>query len=296
MWGDWVERTSTEATASGETDNVIVSEPFFKARVATEGDARFLYCEPSSGQWDLEGERTLAKALLDSADYFLKFGVIDIGHFSMAVPKLRKAARELGYDPDLCRVGNPVDVRMGDNGVVVVKAELFQGDSAAAEQANRLWENLTAKARYYPSIGGARLAKSCTLDKRCTITALKWTNIGLWQEPIDLAVKAVTTVPMDVFAKALIAGGGTDVATLENGAALRQQSIEGDTRFYRAAAAYLRGDACPHVTGDAPTHAVIKAHFHDCCGFDQDTAAEAADRLLWEVSAYLSESKRALAA
>lgn len=287
---------ASEAAVSDETQGVIVTEPFFKARAATEGDVRFLYCEPSSGQWDLEGERMLAKALMDSADYFLKFGVIDIGHFSMPVPKLRQAARELGYDPDLCRVGNPVDVRLGTNGAVVVKCQLFQGDTPATEQANILWSNLEAGARYYPSVGGAKLAKACTLDKRCTITAAKWTNIGLWQEPIDLAVKAVTLVPMDVFAKALVADGGSDSATLNGGAALRRQSLHGsDTAYYRGAAAFLRGDPCPHVT-DAPTHALIKAHFRECCGFDQAAAAEAADRLLWEVAAYLSESKRALAA
>ncbi|MDX2165744.1 MAG: hypothetical protein SF182_01715 [Deltaproteobacteria bacterium] len=290
-----MERTEADTTQDG-TQDVYVSEPFFKARAAAEGAERVLYCEPSSGQWDLEGERMLAKALLDSADYFLKFGVIDIGHFSMPVPVLRKRARELGYDPDLCRIGNPVDVRLGSNGAVVVKCQLFQGDTPAAEQANILWSNLEAGTRYYPSVGGAKLAKSCTLDKRCTITAAKWTNIGLWQEPVDLAVKAVTPVPIDVFAKALIADGGSDASTLDGGAALRRQSLHGDTAYYRGATAYLRGEPCPHVTGAAPTHDIIKAHFRECCGFDQDAAAAAADRLLWEVASYLSESKRALAA
>lgn len=277
---------------------VILSEPFFKARPATEGDTRFLYCEPSSGQWDSEGERMLAKALLESAPHFLKFGAIDIGHFSMPVPKLRAAARAYGYNPDLCRVGIPVDVRLGTEGTVVVKSQIFQGDSPAAEQANILWENLLTGARYYPSVGGAKLAKNCS-QQGCVITAAKWTNIGLWPEPIDLAVKAVSVTPMDVFAKALIAGTGTDVSGLEGGTALRRESIEGEAAYYRGAVAFLRGAPCPHV-GPEPTSDLIKAHFRECCGFDEAAAVAAAERLLWDITtrfgAPSSDTSRALAA
>lgn len=268
-----------------------VTAPFFKASIATEGDERFLYCEPSTEDWDLQGERMLTAALRQSVPYFRKFGVIDIGHFSM--PELRKEALRHGYsDPSLTKVGHPVEVREGSAGTLVVKSRLYRGESKIAEQANRLWEELEAGARYYPSVGGKPIfGKSCT-HEGCTYAAVLWNNIGLWPEPINVAVKAVSVLPMDVFAKALIAGGGTDVAALDGAAALRRQSIGDDTAYYRAAAPYLRGEACPHI-GPAPTHALIKAHFSDCCGFDADAAAAAADRLLWEIASTLSTSNRA---
>ena len=279
-----VERDTTD-----EGPMPYVCEPFFKARAATEGDDRFLYCEPSSGQWDLQGERTLAKALVDSAEYFLKFGAIDIGHFSMPHPKLRRIAREYGFDqPDLAKVGIPLEVRQNGEGQVVVKAQLYRGDTKAAEQANLLWEQLLVGGRYYPSIGGTPLAKSCLRgNTQCTITAARWSNIGLWQEPVDVMVKAVSIMPMSAFAKALIAGGGTDVATLDGGATLRRESLGDDPAYWRAATSYLRGAECPH-RGLDPSHDMLKAHFRDCGGFDQDAAANAADRLLWELNELLA--------
>jgi hypothetical protein len=36
---------------------------FFKARPATEGDNRFVYCEPSNENWDAQHERVLQQAL-----------------------------------------------------------------------------------------------------------------------------------------------------------------------------------------------------------------------------------------
>ena len=56
---------------------------FFKARPATEGDHRFVYCEPSNENWDAQNERVLQKALAESAPHFLKFGNIDIDHLSL---------------------------------------------------------------------------------------------------------------------------------------------------------------------------------------------------------------------
>lgn len=266
-----------------------VSPPFFKASIATEGDERVLYCEPSTEDWDLQGERMLAKALHDSTPYFLKFGVIDIGHFSM--PELRKEALRHGYlDPSLTKVGVPIEVRESSSGNVVVKSRLYRGESKISEQANRLWDELQAGGRYYPSVGGRPIfGKSCT-HEGCTYKAVLWNNIGLWPEPINVAVKAVSVLPMDVFAKALIAGGGTDAAALDGGAALRRASYDDDA-YYRAAAAFLHGTSCPHIAAGGLSHAVIKAHFCECGGFDQAAAAEAADRLLWEIATALDTSR-----
>jgi hypothetical protein len=274
---------STETTDG--THGLRVSRSVFKARPATEGDERYLYIEPSTEDYDMQGERVLQKALIETAPFFLKFGVIDIGHFSM--PEMRELAAKHGYQrPELTRVGYPVDVDIGSNGLLLVKARLYRGDSEDAEQANRLWGQLNVGTRYYPSVGGKEFGKTCTVEG-CTLYPLLWKNIGLWTEPINLMVKAVSVLPIDVFAKALTAGAGTDVAALEGGASLRRESIETgvrqltqpeDAAYYRAASAYLRGDACPHV-GIDPSLTILKSHFSECGGLDDYAATLAADRL-----------------
>lgn len=59
----------------------------FKARAATEGDNRFVYCEPSNENWDAQHERVLQHALAASAPHFLKFGSVDIDHLSLLGPR-----------------------------------------------------------------------------------------------------------------------------------------------------------------------------------------------------------------
>lgn len=212
---------------------------FFKALPAEESGRRFVYVEASNEALDQQGEVVLAKALEESAEYYKQFGNLDIDHFT-------QIGHKQGIpDYPLYEIGRPVDVRV-DGKRTFVKGEIYSGTGPAAERANQFWSSLTEinpPARWYPSVGGAVLAKSVGVDpngggRRAYVTKVRWTNVAFSKTPVNQTVPAVQTVPVEVFAKcwsiqgldfakALEAGYGTDSASLTGGAALRRQSLAG---------------------------------------------------------------------
>ena len=208
-----------------------------KARPVTEGARRFLYMEASNEAIDLQGEKVLAKSLADSADYFLRYGNIDLDHRTLIPPRP-------GENPYLWEIGQPIEARI-DGDRTFVKAELYSGEGPSAANANMVWESLTTlnpPARWYPSVGGQILERTADIDPLTKarvnlISKVRWSGIGLSRTPVNSAVPSVATVPIGVLtkccspagldlAKALAAGYGTDSATLTDGAALRTQSLE----------------------------------------------------------------------
>lgn len=210
-------------------------ELMLKATPSAEGGRRFIYFEASNEGVDQQGERVLAKALSDSSDFFLKFGNIDIDHYTILGPKLGMK------DAMKYEIGRPVSVDVkGEK--TFVKAELYQGTGPLAEQANMVWESITAlnpPARWYPSVGGAVLAKSMQInpdngDKVAVIDKVRWSNVGLSRTPVNQHLPCATAVPIGTFAKslngfvvkALEASYSTDVAALTGGGALGVQSLD----------------------------------------------------------------------
>ena len=209
-----------------------------KATPAVESGERFIYLEASNETVDQQGEVVLAKALSDSADYYLKFGNLDIDHYTQI------GARAGIPNYELFEIGRPVSVTVRD-GRTFVKGQIYAGSGPAADKANAFWSSLTElnpPARWYPSVGGAVIAKSVIVDpatksKRAVINKVRWSNIGFSKTPVNPNLATVSTVPFGALAKswgasgldlvkALEAGGGTDSAALEGGAALRKQSLQ----------------------------------------------------------------------
>lgn len=207
-----------------------------KATPSNEGGRRFIYFEASNEGVDQQGERVLAKALEQSADFFLKFGNIDIDHYTIIGPKMGMQ-NAMSYE-----IGRPVDVKI-DGERTFVKAELYQGKGPLAEQANMVWESMTAlnpPARWYPSVGGAVLAKSMQIDpetksKVAVIDKVRWSNVGLSRTPVNQHLPCAQSMPMGTFAKslngfvvkALEAGYSSDSAMMTGGEAMRIQSLDG---------------------------------------------------------------------
>ena len=215
-----------------------------KATPAVEAGERFIYLEASNESVDQQGEVVLAKALSDSADYYLKFGNLDIDHYTQI------GARAGIPNYELFEIGRPVSVTVRD-GRTFVKGQIYAGSGAAADKANAFWSSLTElnpPARWYPSVGGAVISKSVIVDpdtksKRAVINKVRWSNIGFSKTPVNPNLATVSTVPFGALtkswgasgldlAKALEAGGGTDSATLEGGAALRKQSLQRGVMSY----------------------------------------------------------------
>lgn len=220
-----------------ETEYLSISG-LLKATPSEEGGERLLYIEASNESRDIQGERVLAKSLADSADTFLRYGNIDLDHRTLLPP------RGSGDNPYEWEIGKPLEATFED-GRTFVKASLYQGLGVMAERAGMVWDSLTKMSppkRWYPSIGGQVLERNPSIDPLTKsrvnlITRVRWSNIGLSQSPVNLAVPPVATMPIEVFAKcctaagldlskALEAGYGTDSAVLSGGGSLRTQSLD----------------------------------------------------------------------
>lgn len=217
----------------------------FKAVPAQEAGKRFIYFEASNEKLDQQGEKVLAKALEESADIYLKHGNVDLDHYSL-IGKPNPAKGYAGL-PDYTsyEIGRPVAVRI-ENRQTFVKAELYAGDTPLAANANMVWESMTAlnpPARWYPSVGGAVMAKSMQFDpdtqaRVAVIEKVRWTNVALSRTPVNQNLPTAGTVPFGalakcwtpnglVLSKALTAGYETDSAAMTGGSALRVQSLGG---------------------------------------------------------------------
>ena len=213
---------------------ITLDADLFKATPVADGDERYIYFEASNEGVDRQGERVLAKALAESASLYLQNGNVDLNHLSL----LRQGTRE-GVEAE---IGFPVAVDISDKRSFV-KAQLFKGTGALANNANMVWASLTELSppkRWYPSIGGATLLKSLEVDpdtnqQVTVIKKVRWTNVALASAQINHHLGAVGTAPIGTFCKslgcfvlekALEAGYGTDSATLTGGAALRTQSLD----------------------------------------------------------------------
>lgn len=208
-----------------------------KATPATEGLDRIIYVEASKEAKDIDGEIVLAKALKESSDYFLKFGVLDLDHKSMP-----SVAQKMGLVAEEWAIGQPLDVRF-DGDTTVVKAKLYTGDTPLCSKANNVWDGLTKVSppvRYYASVGGQVLGREVRLDPATgdripVVTKTRWSNLALSSQPVNPHLNTASTAPMGVFAKslnayvfnkALEASYATDSAGLTGGAALRVQSLD----------------------------------------------------------------------
>ncbi len=246
-------RYLSDSQLLANSPDFIVMGSLFKASPMEEGGKRILFIEASDeSEPDFQNEIVLQQALADQTDYYLKYGNIDLSHYTLMGPSKSPDGKvnpgipnHLDYE-----IGKPIEVRL-DGAKTYVKAELYQGDSAQAKNANTVWDSLTKQQppkRWYASVGGAvmrdfnEVKTDPITGKRITvIKKVRWNNIALDSNPINRTVGEVSAAPMAVFAKSLNgfvmktldAGGyGTDVATLEGGAALRMDSVDNKPYSY----------------------------------------------------------------
>lgn len=222
----------------GSVPDYISVGGLLKASPMEEGGKRVLFFEASNEDVDHQNEIVLQKALQDSADYYLRHGNIDLSHYSLLGPK-SGIPNFMEFE-----IGKPIAVQV-DGKRTFVKAELYQGDSPMARNAEMVWDSITKQnppSRWYPSVGGSVLAKSVKLDpdtnnKVAVIEKVRWNNIALDRCPVNKSVPEVSTVPVGTFAKSLggivmDVGYGTDSASLSGAGALRTQSLDSHLMSY----------------------------------------------------------------
>jgi len=278
----------------GSVPDVLCITDMLKATPRMEDGQRIIYIEASNEAIDHEGEVVMAKALADSADYYLRHGNLDIDHYTLIGPRMGIK------DSNLYEIGRPLEVNSRD-GKTFVKGVVYSGTGPAAEQANIFWSSLTdinPPQRWYPSVGGAIPPGGKVVDfdpatqkRRVMVKATRWLNIGFSKTPVNPAVPTVSTVSFDALAKAwaadgidlmkaLTAGYGTDSAALAGGGALRRQSLHGAPISYVEFRDSILKDLKTNVAGENPTSRNLVTYASSAYGIDLNTAADYVARFL----------------
>lgn len=293
--------SSVDVVSPGEAEEIFAdfyscalsndaADPCFKA--ATEGDERFVYTRPSNQNWDRQREKIPEKALIESAEYFLDYGNIDILHLSHTglkqIPPIES--------PWIYEIGKPVKVHTEP--YLVVKARIYSGEGPAAEQANKFWNSIEIGQTWFPSVGGIPTAPKVFTPHGCIIPHLRWTNIGFAKRS-EVVNPCVHAVQLEPFFKAVTAGYATDVSGMTGGQATQLQSIQGhpqhEERSFKALGLkYLTG-SCEHRRG-RPSLAGLVDHFRSCAGLPEHTARAYAARLLGDVAARIKSKRNEAAA
>lgn len=273
-----------------------------KATPHEESGRRFLYFEASNEDVDHQNEVVLQKALEASSDYYLRHGNLDLGHFSILGPKAG-IPNYMEYE-----IGKPSEVRVSGKSTFV-KAELYQGNSAMARNANMVWDSQTKQnppSRWYPSVGGRVLAKSVRLDpvtgdKVAVIDSVRWNNVALDRCPVNKTVPEVSLAPVGIFTKAfdgfvifkaLEASHATDAAGKTGGAALGMQSLDGAPTGYFDFREKLAADMRKSDMGKNPGARDLVAHAKTKFGLNADQAAEWVERFMRDLKSGLNKRSR----
>ncbi len=300
-----IRRMQTDAQLLAGIPEYLSIGQMLKATPRMDGAHRIVYFEASNEGLDQQGEVVAAKALAESSEYFKRYGNIDIDHYTLI------GAKSGIPDYAMYEIGRPVDVRQ-ERGVTFVKAEIYAGNGPAAERANQFWSSLTEitpPARWYPSVGGAVLEKAVEIDpdtklRKAIIKKVRWNNIGVSKTPVNQHVATCATVPVGAFAKcwtaagldlakALEAGYGTDSATLTDGGALREQSID-STRIhsYFDFRNQMAGSMRSGRAGKNPGARELVTFAAKTFGLPQDQAAEWVERFLRDLKIGLNKRSK----
>jgi hypothetical protein len=191
--------TCTCSLAKAITKPLIVEFPaLIKASIV--GGKRILKVEASAATKDAEGDVILQKALLDSKDYFLETGHLDIDHYS-----------ELAKNPDFnflglgkseqWIVGKPLEVEDLGNYRTGVKAEIFSNPTGKSNPSefkyDWLWEQMNkagsiwkASVYGYPGTdteegGCAEGTDGWVCATRYLVKSFKWCSLALTKNPIN---------------------------------------------------------------------------------------------------------------
>ena len=175
--------------------------------------------EASNENLDFQNQKVLQRALMDSKDNFLRYGVISNDHLHHG----QGLNGEKITSPENI-IGEPVDVRT-DGGKTIVTAKLYRSNPIAQTFIKLLKDGST---RVRASIGGIFPKVRRLMDGTEAVTSLVWNDLALTATPVNNTVgfaHLVKSYTPDEFVKALTAGAVTDAAAKEGGAALVEEDV-----------------------------------------------------------------------
>jgi len=182
--------------------------------------------EASNENLDIEQQRVLQRALLQTQDYFLKNGVVSKDH------KHREFHKDGTYDlHEEFVIGEPIGV-FTRGASTMVKGKLYSKNKYAQKFIELLDQGST---RIKASVGGLvpRIKKSVENGKNIgEIISVLWDDIALTISPVNPTVEPATSMAKSLtsieFVKALSAGYGANAASFSGGRALQKEDVENE--------------------------------------------------------------------
>jgi uncharacterized protein YjgD (DUF1641 family) len=206
---------------TGNGQEIFLEMVLQKGSVGLNEDGNIVFeVEASNENLDLEQQRILQRALLDSKDYFLLNGVVSDDH------KHQKPGPDGRIEIDYDRViGEPVEVYTKGSRIFV-KGILY----AAKEHAKKFIDLLKSHStRVKASVGGLSPRVRTKIENGVNVgnvVSVLWNDLALTIAPVNSTVapaflsKSMTSLE---FVKSLSAGYGTDHAEFTGGRALQTQ-------------------------------------------------------------------------
>ena len=215
-----------------ENKKVFLTLKLNKSNNAENNEKYFIFdVEASNENLDLEDQKILQRALLDSKEYFLSNGVISKDHLHQKIVG-EGINRKLIYDEDFI-IGEPLEVYTKGS-VTRVKGKLYRKNKYAQKFINLLEEG---SSRVKASVGGllpiVRKAKEDGKEVEKVVSML-WNDLALTISPVNHTVGGAYIIERalnGLVLKALSAGYGTDSAKFTGGRALVPEDLEGTNKI-----------------------------------------------------------------
>jgi hypothetical protein len=216
---------------TAEHDEIFLQMELGKS-LQRDGDGNVIFTvEASNENLDIEQQRVLQSALLQTKDYFLKSGVVSKDH------KHRKMNADGTFEIDEDYViGEPLDVFTNGTSTMV-KGKLYAGNKYAQKFIKLLDQG---SSRVRASVGGLVPWLKKTLEngrKVGNVFSVLWDDIALTITPVNPTVGSAVSFAKSLssfeFVKALSAGCGTDSAAFSGGRALQKEDAEHEKSCFR---------------------------------------------------------------
>jgi hypothetical protein len=238
------------------------------------GDKRLIEFEASCASLDFEGDCITQEALLNSADYFVKNGFLDVDHYCEL--GRNPAYSWLGIkNPDSWIVGKPLEVMDLGNYRTGVKAIIKQhpngNNDPLVNKYDWLWNKLKLepgmwKASVFGYPGADTEEGGCTIGTdgrvcatRYLVKSFKWCSTALTRNPINKSLQHPVKI---IMAKAFAAKMGN--MELDILRPLEQKKIFYRDQLRKSYFVHMLTE-CPETEkGDSVTTRTMINHFMKC--------------------------------
>lgn len=210
-----------------DSERIYVELKLAKAIDTDEHGNYVVWAEASNENLDFDEQVVMQRALLESQDYFIKNGVISYDH-----RHLKASPGETDWNPEKYIIGEPMEVQR-QGGKTLVKAKLYRSSNLAQEIVKKLESGST---RIKTSVGGRKPQTETYWDPKLKknierVTSVLWDELAITPKPVNQTLEPITMTTAQFvkseIGKALMAGSGTESASMSGGRSLVAEDLEG---------------------------------------------------------------------